>query len=107
MNRFLSVLVFGACSAKDCTIGKNGGFDGSEDNKIDKEEMKKLHGSLHAEEWISHQRNTSLWDSFMSGFGSMCNVEGVCCKHNGVGGGNRVVELYWYALLHPNHLCTE
>lgn len=91
----LLIALFHPAMGKDCTVGESGGFVAMEDNKIDAEEMKKLHGALKAKSWLSHQRNTSKWDAFMSGFGSMCNVEGVCCVKHGDGGGNRVVELYW------------
>lgn len=76
-------------SAKDCSVGKNGGFDGAKDNKGDAEEMRKLAGALHYQEWL---RNDNV-GAFINGSSSMCNQEGVCCTKGD--DGNRVVEIYW------------
>ena len=74
VRALLLVGVFHRSTAKDCAVGKSGGFSGSEDNKIDAEEMKKLHSALHAKGWLSHQRNSSKWDGFMSGTGKRSDV---------------------------------
>jgi hypothetical protein len=66
-------------SAKDCAVGKNGGFSKKDDHPGDAAEMKKLVAAFN-------YGKPKLLES-------MCNAEGVCCVKGG--GGNRVVELYW------------
>ena len=75
----LFATAFRQASAKDCTVGKNGGFAKKDDHPGDAAEMKKLVAAFN-------YGKPKMLDS-------MCNAEGVCCV-KGIGG-NRVVELYW------------